>query len=269
MLEIANAALPGHVFSNPIETFGKSCLCGASGHQAIAGAARELLAVAEDTGSAPGRALATLLLGEVELFSGRLDAAEQLLTSADQLHADVGAPAGRVLSLQRLAEVALARGHKWRAGRLAKRGLKIAEPTWLAPHLLIRMQGVAVVAATDANDVADAIKAGDHWLAQHNVCQLCSMGFRVASSIALAEAGELDQASRRINEAERLAGMWQGGPWVAAVWEARGVHRHAQEDLARASALFQEAAARFGELGRSHDQARCLSRASGLHRAPE
>jgi DNA-binding SARP family transcriptional activator len=237
------------------------CLCGASGHQAIAGASRELLAVAEDAGSAPGRALATLVLGEVELFSGRLDAAEQLLTSADQLHAEVGAPAGRVLSLQRLAEVALARGQKWRAGRLAQMGLKIAEPTWLAPHLLIRMQGVAVEAAGNADEAADAIEIGDRWLAHGNMCQPCSMAFRVASSIALAEAGEVDQAGRRISEAERLAGMWQGGPWVAAVWEARGVHRQAQGDLAQASALFQEAASRYAELGRSQDQARCLSRA--------
>jgi hypothetical protein len=172
------------------------------------------------------------------------------------------------MSLQRLAEVALARGQKWRAGRLAQRALKLAEPTWLAPHLLIRLQGVAVEAAANAEDAADAIEVGDRWLAQGNFCQPCSMGFRVASSIALAEAGETDQANRRIAEAERLAGMWQGGPWMAAVWEARGVHRQAQGDVAQASALYQEAATRYRELGRSNDEARCLSRADKLRVAP-
>src|SRR5436190_14876229 len=52
-------------------------------------------------------------------------------------------------------------------------------------------------------------------------CQPGSMCFRTASVIALAGAGELDAMGRRLDEAERLAGMWNGGPWVAAVWEAR------------------------------------------------
>lgn len=90
------------------------------------------------------------------------------------------------------------------------------------------------------------------------------MGFRVASSIALAEAGDLDRASRRLDEAERLAGMWNGGPWVAAVWEARGVHRHAQGNESQAAALFHEAAARYADLGRPRDQERCLARASEI-----
>src|SRR5262249_5080273 len=86
------------------------CLCSAGGHANVAEGARELLAVAEDARSTPGRALATLILGEAALFSGRLDDAEALLTSAELLYADLGADAGRTLSLQRLAEVALARG---------------------------------------------------------------------------------------------------------------------------------------------------------------
>ena len=32
----------------------------------------------------------------------------------------------------------------------------------------------------------------------------------------------LEQARHQLEEAERIAGMWQGGPWLAAVWEARG-----------------------------------------------
>jgi hypothetical protein len=86
------------------------------------------------------------------------------------------------------------------------------------------------------------------------------MGFRAASAIALAEAGELDQVDRRLDEAERLAGMWNGGPWVAALWEARGVQRRAQGKEDRALAAFSEAAARFGDLGRPLEQARCQAR---------
>ncbi|RVC56976.1 hypothetical protein EN779_23055 [Mesorhizobium sp. M4B.F.Ca.ET.088.02.2.1] len=58
--------------------------------------------------------------------------------------------------------------------------------------------------------------------------------------------------------------MWQGGPWVAAVWEARGVHRQARGESDQASALLREAAARYAELGRPRDQERCLARAQAV-----
>jgi hypothetical protein len=89
------------------------------------------------------------------------------------------------------------------------------------------------------------------------------MGFRMAAAIALAEAGTLEHVGRRLEEAERLAGMWNGGPWVAALWEARGVERRAQGNEERALAAFSEAAARFGELGRPDDRARCEARMRG------
>jgi hypothetical protein len=115
--------------------------------------------------------------------------------------------------------------------------------------------------ATNIENRAEAIRRGDQLLLERCTCQPCSMGFRIASSIALAEAGEVDQAGRRIDEAERIAGMWQGGPWMASVWEARGVYRLAQGSREQASALFHEAASRFKELARALDQARCLARA--------
>jgi DNA-binding SARP family transcriptional activator len=240
------------------------CLCDARGHAAMAAAARELLATAEQAGSVQGRALATLILGESELFSGRFTTAAELLTRADRLHLEAGATAGRALAVQRLTELALARGQKWHAGRLLQKGTRLAEANWLAPHLLIRLQGLAVEAAPDMARAIEAIAHGDRLLAGGGMCRPCSMGFRVASSMVLARAGELDSATRRLDEAERLAGMWHGGPWVAAVWEARGVLRHAQGHTDQASALLHEAAVRYGELGRPADQTRCQSRAAAL-----
>ena len=250
----------GNVFDGHL-CLAEFCLCSATGHAAMAQLAKELLTVAEGVDFVHGRALATLILGKAELFSGRLDTAETLLTRAEELHAEAGAPVGRALALHRLAEVALARGQKWRAGRLLQKGLNIAERTWLAPHLLIRYVALAVEVASDVERRAEAIQQGDRLLRERTTCQPCSMGFRIASSIALAEAGEIDQAARRIDEAERIAGIWQGGPWVALVWEARGVYRLAQGNRQQASALFCEAASRFGDLSRARDQARCLARA--------
>ena len=237
------------------------CLCNAHGHAEMARLAGELLAIAEEAGSTHGRALATLILGKAELFSGRLEAAEELLTRADELHAQAEAPVGRALALHRIAEVALARGQKWRAGRLLQKGLGIAERTWLTPHLLVRYAALAVETASDAEQRDEAIRQGDRLVLGCATCQPCSMGFRIASAIALAEAGDVCQAASRIDAAERIAGMWQGGPWVASVWEARGVHRLAEGRRDQAVALFCEAATRFGDLARAQDQARCLARA--------
>lgn len=238
------------------------CLCGTNGHDAITSAAHELLEEATRLRSKPGQAIATLILGERELFSNHLDEAETLLREAEGMYEQSDSVPGRVMCMQRLAEVGLARGQKWKAGRLAKQGLRIASSNWLEPHLLMRLQALAVEAATSKTKAAAEIAQGDRWLSQGTMCQPCSMGFRVASSIALAQAGELEQAGRRIDEAERLAGMWNGGPWVAAIWEARGVHRRAQGHDEQAAALFREAAARYASLGRRSDEARCLARAA-------
>lgn len=247
-----------HVFDGHL-CLSEFCLCSAQGHAEIADQSRELLTVATEADSVAGRGLANLLLGEVALFSGQLDEAEAYLEYAEDQLLEAGAVSGRVLALERLAEIALERGQKWRANRLIQRGLSEAEATWLSPHLIMRMQALAVRAAPSPQKVAEAILAGDRLLT-NGACQPCSMALRTASAIALVEAGQLEQVDRRLNDAERIAGMWHGGPWAAALWEARGVQRRAQGHEVRALAAFDEAASRYADLGRPRDQARCLAR---------
>jgi predicted negative regulator of RcsB-dependent stress response len=57
--------------------------------------------------------------------------------------------------------------------------------------------------------------------------------------------------------------MWQGGPWTAAVWEARGVIRLADGDAEQARAMFREAADAFARAGNQRDAERCLEAAGG------
>ena len=234
------------------------CLCNAKGHHEIGLAAQELLSVSTGAGSLPGRGLALMILGEVALFSGNFGEAERLLTEAEALLADADAHSGRVLALERLAEISLAGGRKWQANRLIARAERIAAASWLSPHLLIRLKGLSVRAAGSRDKVLAIIQDGDRLLRQHSHgCQPCSMGFRVASATALAEMGELEQVGRRLDEAERIAGMWHGGPWAAAVWEARGAQRRAERSGARAVSALEEAASRYAALGRPTDEARC------------
>jgi hypothetical protein len=89
------------------------------------------------------------------------------------------------------------------------------------------------------------------------ICRPCSIGLAVAASIACSQAGELARARFWLGHAERLAGMWSGGPWQAAVWEARAALRTAEGDREQAHALLREAADLFAQSGRPLDEARC------------
>ena len=91
------------------------------------------------------------------------------------------------------------------------------------------------------------------------VCGPCSIGLRVAATIACARSGDRAQARKWLTDAERIASMWQGTAWEAAVWEARAELRRAEGDDAQAKALLREAAELFAERGRPLDEARCLA----------
>ena len=235
-------------------------LTGSSGHEEIRGYARSLLRVAEEAGSTQGRALAELMLGEADLFSDRLESAERHLDASASLHEQALAASGRAIAIQRLAETAIARDDRSRADDLLSQGLQLARSSSLAPHLVIRMHAALVEAEADPEAAYLRVTTADGELATRNVCPPCSISFRVAATIASARARELEQARGRLTEAERVAGMWPGGPWHAALWEARGELRRAEGDADQAAALFKEAAVRFAEVGRPRDEARCLAR---------
>ena len=257
--DAAATAATSHVFDGHL-CLAEVCLDGPTAQGEIASAARDVLVEAEKSNSVPGRALAKLILGQHELFSGDLAVAERLLTEAADLYESLGAIPGQVMAIQRLAEIAIFRGQLWRAGRLAQKGFRIADSHWFEPHLLLRLQSLAVETANTPERAVEAIARGDQWISERSMCQPCSMGFRVASAIALSDAGEVDQAGRRLDEAERIAGMWNGGPWVAAIWEARGVLRRAQGNEEQAAAFLREAATRFAAVGRQRDSERCRAR---------
>jgi DNA-binding SARP family transcriptional activator len=249
-----------HVFDAHL-CLAESCLYGPAGHQGMTEYARELLAIADQAGSVQGRALAQFLLGEAELLSGRLDAAHQLLTSAVALYEQANATSGQVLAMHRLAETAVASARWKQASWLLQRGLDMAARCWLEPHAVVRIYGTIVAATANPHTATRRVEHADCELAQRNVCPPCSMRFRVASTIAYARAGRLDQARRRLQAAERVAGLWPGGAWHAAVWEARGALRQAEGDIKRAAALYNEAADQFADLGRPLDHDRCRAAA--------
>jgi len=257
--EMASAVFDAHLCLADVSLYG------AEGHEEIAPFARELLGLAEEARSTHGRAIALLLLGEVELLSGRLGHAVEHLSRSRDLHDRAGAESGYVLAIERLGEAALAGGDRARAELLLRDVLPRAGSSRLAPHLVPRVQGGLVDAASDEGTARDVILRADRRPGSE-LCPPCSMSYRIAATKAQALAGDLPHAHARLAEAERIAGMWQGGPWLAAVWEARGFIRRAEGNEAQAAALFAEAADLFGRAGRVLEQARCVSLARSPRR---
>jgi len=224
--------------------------------------ATELLASAHAAGSTQGEAIATLMIGEMELFGGKVAPAIRTLSAAARLNKAAQMTSGSVLSELRLAEAHIAAANRSHAARIAARGRRAAPNDPLAPHLIPRAAGVALSAAPDPKRALAILETTEAETDRAVVCEPCSMGFRIAAATTLARAGETSRARGYLDTAERVAGMWQGGPWLAAVWEGRAELRRADGDHARAAALFTEAADLFGDARRPLDEARCRAAAA-------
>ena len=227
--------------------------------QSIAALARDLLPLALEAHSTPGEALMTLMVGESQLFSGRLDEAQEWLSRAGGLYDELDWNSGRALALIRTAEVATANGRRAEAAAHLSTARPLAEGSDLAAHLLVKVFGAMVEAADTPVRQQQVLHEAEEVLRPTQVCGPCSIGFRVTAAIACARLGELARARACLADAERLAGMWQGSAWQAAVWEARAALRLAEGDRAQAEALMKEAAIRFAECGRPLDEARCIA----------
>jgi tetratricopeptide (TPR) repeat protein len=233
-------------------------LAGPDGYDTAAAFARQMRQIAEEAGSATGAALAILMLGEAELLSGRLDEAEHHLKEAADANEREGCISGAALATQRLAEAAIARGSRGEANVLLGRARGLAARSDIAAHLLVRVFGTMIQAAGDPARAVGVLDDVERELAHMRCCEPCSMGFLTTATAATANAGELDRARSFLVEAERIAGMWQGGPWAGAVWETRGIVRQAEGNQEQARAMFREAAESFVRAGNEADAARCV-----------
>jgi DNA-binding SARP family transcriptional activator len=213
--------------------FTEFCLYLPDGPAEMARFATELGEAAAVAGSARAAAHATLVRGEAKLLSGHLQEAEGMLQHAADLHRDTRTRSGESMSLERLAEVSTARGQRWKARRLLQSALRIAQGDPLGSHLVVKIYGAMVEAAADPHDAVAVAAEGERVLADSDVCQQCSMSFRVAAGRAFTAVGGLASARRHLDEAARISAMWQGGPWATVVSEA-------QADLEAATARHEE-----------------------------
>jgi DNA-binding SARP family transcriptional activator len=238
-------------------------LAAPDGYELAADFARQMMQIADEAGSATGAALATLMLGEAELLGGHLVEAEKHLKEAAEANDREGCLSGSALARQRLAEAAVINGRKFDANRLLNRARVIAVRSDLASHLMVRVFGTMIRAA-DEKQMLTILRMAERELGQMRSCEPCSMGYLTSAAAACARAGELERARSFLTDAERIAGMWQGGLWSGAVWEARGILRQAEGADEQARGMFREAAQEFTRAGNQSDAARCHDAAAGL-----
>ena len=204
--------------------------------------------------------------GETFLLTGDLSAADRELQEAVDLHRDIGSTAGEAHSLQRLAEVKLALGERVEANRLLHRALPLARFSSISLHLIQRVFGTMIAAAPDAEAARTVVHRAEAAIGFADQCAFCSVMLAVPAAIACADVGDIQDAEKHLQVAEKSAAMWEGTAWQAALLEARAHLSFAQGREQDSAQLLSEAAELFQESNQPLDAARC--RATGLGAGP-
>jgi len=212
---------------------------------------------AQHHGALRGVAFATALIGEAALLKGDLDTATRELEDAVALHRDVDAPAGEAHSLQRLAEVRLARGDRAGAVELLRRALPLARWTVNSLHLLQRIYGTMALAAGDPVEAVSVIEQGEAAMGETDRCTFCDVMFAVPAAISHADVGDVATAERYLAVAEEAVARWEGTAWDAAVAEVRAHLAQARGDAGNAGDWSRRAADLFAAAGQPRDAERC------------
>ncbi len=232
-------------------------LYGPTPYEEVLTLAAALRDTAQRSGVLRAVAFATVLRGESALLMGDLDLAEAELTEAVDLHRDIGSAAGESHSLQRLAEVRLERGDRAEAQRLLGRALPLARFSSLTKHLVQRIYGTMITAATDPAAAAAVVDRAEAALGVDDYCPFCSVMMDVPAARARADAGAIDDARRYLRSAERSAGLWEGTSWEASLMEVRAHLAAAEGDPARAEGFRRAAVELFEASGQPLDVQRC------------
>jgi hypothetical protein len=142
----------------------------------------------------------------------------------------------------RLGETLLHLGDRSGAQAQLEEALELAHISPLAQHLLFLIYGVMVQVPEDSAEAFAAIERAETLFDPRWVCPFCPTGYHVAAASVCARVGQLERGHEHLERAEHGAGHWQGGPWPAALAEARAElllaagDQHAAEDALRRAA---------------------------------
>ena len=233
----------------------------------VAGFAKRLRAQARQAGARRGEAFAATVLGETELFTGNLEAAREHLMDGARLSREVGAVGGESLARMRLGEALLHLGDRAGARAQLEEALELAHISPLAQHMLFLVYGALLqVPDEDARAMA-MIERAETLFDPRWVCRFCPMAYHVAAATVCARAGELERARVFLKRAEQGAGAWRGGPWPAAVAEARAELLIAEGDERAAAETLRRAAEGYAAAGQVLNERRARETLERLRRA--
>jgi DNA-binding SARP family transcriptional activator/tetratricopeptide (TPR) repeat protein len=238
-------------------------------YERLAGFAKRLRAQAHQVGARRGEAFAATVLGETELFSGNLEAARAHLIDAARLSREVGAVGAESLARTRLGETLLHLGDRAGARAQLDQGLELAHISPIPQHVLYHVYAVLVQVPDDDAEALAMIERAETLFEPRWVCQFCPTGFHVAAATVCARAGELARAREFLERAEEGASHWLGGPWPAAVAEARAGLLLAEGDPRAAGQALRRAAEGYAAAGQLLNERRAREALVrlGLHSA--
>jgi tetratricopeptide (TPR) repeat protein len=215
----------------------------------VAAFAKRLRAQAHQAGARRGEAFAATVLGETELFTGNLAAARGHLADAARLSREVGAVGNEALARVRLAEALLHLGDRSGARAQLDQALELAHISSVPQHLLFHVYGVLLRVPDEHAEAVALIERAETLFDPRWVCQFCPTGYHVAAASVCARAGQLGRAREFLDRAQRGAAAWLGGPWPAAVAEARADLLLAEGDRRAAADALRRAAEGYAAAG--------------------
>jgi DNA-binding SARP family transcriptional activator/tetratricopeptide (TPR) repeat protein len=233
----------------------------------LAGFAKRLRAQAQQAGALRGEAFAATVLGETELFTGNLEAARLHLLDAARLSREVGAVGGESLARMRLGEALLSLGDRPGARAQLEEALELAHVSPIPQHLVYLVYGALLRLPDEVAEALALIARAETVFDPRWICSFCPTGYHVAAGAVCARAGELARAREFLERAERGAGGWPGGPWTAAVAEARAELLRAEGDLDAAETALRRAAEGYSAAGQLLNERRARKALEGLRRA--
>ncbi len=233
----------------------------------VAGFAKRLRAQAQQAGARRGEAFATTVLGETELFTGSLEAARAHLVDAARLSREVSAVGGESLARLRLGETLLHLGDRAGARAQLEEALELAHISPLAEHLVFLVCGVLLQVPEENAEALALIERAETLFDPIWVCPFCPTGYHVAAATVCARAGQLERSREFLRRAEFGAERWQGGPWPAAVAEARARLLLAEGDQPAAAYALRRAAEGYAAAGQVLNERRARETLERLHAA--
>jgi tetratricopeptide (TPR) repeat protein len=231
----------------------------------VAAFAKRVHAQARQAGARRGEAFAATVLGETELFTDNLQAARTHLLDAARLSREAGAVGAESLARMRLGETLLHLGDRAGARAQLEEALELAHISPVAQHLLFLIYGVLLQVPDDDAAALALIERAETLFDPRWACQFCPRGYHLAAAKVCARAGQLERGREFLERADQGARL--GGPWLAAVADARAALLLAEgDDRAGADAL-RRAAEGYAAAGQLLNERRAREALERLSRA--